>query len=56
MGTNHRRLGRIEQKARGIEHAKPKRDAKRVVGIWNARRAGGRGDYEAALFNSAALS
>jgi hypothetical protein len=42
MGTNQRRLDRIEQKARGIEHAKVEREAKRVVAIWNARKAGTR--------------
>jgi hypothetical protein len=38
MGTNERRLDRIEQRARDAIADKAVRKAKRVVGIWNARQ------------------
>jgi hypothetical protein len=41
-GTNQRRLDRIEQKARDAVTDKAVRDAKRIVAIWNGRRAKGR--------------
>jgi len=42
MGTNHRRLDMLEKRARDAVSAKAAREAKRVVGIWNARHAANR--------------
>jgi hypothetical protein len=42
MGTNERRLDRLEKRARDFVTAKAAREAKRVVGIWNARHAANR--------------
>ena len=42
MGTNERRLDRLEKRARDVITAKAVREAKRVVGIWNARHAANR--------------
>jgi hypothetical protein len=42
MGTSERRLDRIEKRARDAVTAKAAREAKRVVGIWNARHAANR--------------
>jgi hypothetical protein len=39
MGTNERRLDMLEKRARDAVTAKAAREAKRVVGIWNARHA-----------------
>jgi hypothetical protein len=36
-GTNERRLDMLEKRAREVVTAKAAREAKRVVGIWNAR-------------------
>jgi hypothetical protein len=37
MGSNRRRLDMFEKRARDAITAKAAREAKRVVGIWNAR-------------------
>jgi hypothetical protein len=42
MGTNERRPDRLEKRARDNVTAKAVREAKRVVGIWNARHAANR--------------
>jgi hypothetical protein len=42
MGTNERRLDMLEKRARDAVTAKAAREAKRVVAIWNGRRAKGR--------------
>jgi hypothetical protein len=42
MGTNERRLDRLEKRARDAVTAKAVREAKRVVGILNARHAANR--------------
>jgi hypothetical protein len=42
MGTNHRRQDMLEKRAREIVTAKAAREAKRVVGVWNARHAANR--------------
>jgi hypothetical protein len=42
MGTNRHRLELLEARARAAVEAKDEREAKRVVAIWNARRAKGR--------------
>jgi hypothetical protein len=42
MGTNESRLDRLEKRARDIVTAKAAREAKRVVGIWNARQGANR--------------
>jgi hypothetical protein len=42
MGTNERRLDRLEKRARDAVTAKAAREAKRVIGIWNARHAANR--------------
>jgi hypothetical protein len=39
MGTNERRLDMLEKRAREAITAEAAREAKRVVGIWNARHA-----------------
>jgi hypothetical protein len=36
MGRNERRLDMLEKRARDVVTAKAAREAKRVVGIWNA--------------------
>jgi hypothetical protein len=42
MGTNERRLDMLEKRTRDVVTAKAAREAKRVVGIWNARHAANR--------------
>jgi hypothetical protein len=42
MGTNCRRLDMLEQRVRDSVTVKAVRNAKRVVGIWNARHAANR--------------
>src|SRR5215469_2242181 len=42
MGTNRHRLELLEARARTAVEAKDEREAKQIVGIWNARRAKGR--------------
>jgi hypothetical protein len=42
MGTNERRLDMLEKRAREVVTAKAAREAKRVVGIWNARHTASR--------------
>jgi hypothetical protein len=42
MDTNRRRIELLEVRARAAVEAKDEREAKRVVAIWNARRAKGR--------------
>jgi hypothetical protein len=42
MGANRRRTEREEQRVFGAKQLKAIRKAKRVVGIWNARKAGNR--------------
>jgi hypothetical protein len=42
MGTNERRLGMLEKRARDAISDKAAREARRVVGIWNARHAANR--------------
>jgi len=42
MGTNRRRIELLEARSRAAIDAKDEHDAKRVVAIWNARRAKGR--------------
>jgi hypothetical protein len=42
MGTNERRLDMLEKRARDVVTAKAAREAKRVVGIWNATHAANR--------------
>jgi hypothetical protein len=42
MGTNYRRLDMLEQRVRDSVTVEAVRDAKRVVGIWNARHAANR--------------
>jgi hypothetical protein len=42
MGINERRLDMLEKRARDVITAKAAREAKRVVGIWNARHAANR--------------
>jgi hypothetical protein len=42
MGTNERRLDMIEKRARDAISEVAERDARRIVAIWNGRRAKGR--------------
>jgi hypothetical protein len=42
MGTNERRLATLEKRARDLVTTKAAHEAKRVVGIWNARHAANR--------------
>jgi hypothetical protein len=42
MGINHHRLGALEKRAREVVTARAVREAKRIVGIWNARHAANR--------------
>jgi hypothetical protein len=42
MGTNRRRIESLEARARAVIEARDEREAKRVVAIWNTRRAKGR--------------
>jgi len=42
MGTNRYKMELLEARARHAVEAKDEREAKRVVAIWNARRAKGR--------------
>jgi hypothetical protein len=42
MGTNERRLEMLEKRARALVSEAAQRDARRIVAIWNGRRAKGR--------------
>jgi hypothetical protein len=42
IGTNERRLNMLEKRAREAFSETAKRDARRIVAIWNGRRAKGR--------------
>jgi hypothetical protein len=42
MGTNERRLDTFEKRARDLVTAKAAREARRVVGTWNARHSANR--------------
>jgi hypothetical protein len=42
MGTNERRLDMLEKRARDVVTERAERDARRIVAIWNGRRAKGR--------------
>jgi hypothetical protein len=42
MGTNERRLDMLEKRARDALSEVAQRDARRIVAIWNGRRAKGR--------------
>jgi hypothetical protein len=42
MGTNQRRLDMLEKQARNVVSEGAERDARRIVAIWNGRRAKGR--------------
>jgi hypothetical protein len=42
MGTNERRLDMLEKRARDAVTETAERDARRIVAIWNGRRAKGR--------------
>jgi hypothetical protein len=42
MGTNERRLDMLEKRARDALSEAAERDARRIVAIWNGRRAKGR--------------
>jgi hypothetical protein len=42
MGTNHRRLDMLEKRVRDAISEIEERDARRIVAIWNGRRAKGR--------------
>jgi hypothetical protein len=42
MGSNQRRLDMLEKRARDAVTAKAAREAKRIIGIWNARDAANR--------------
>jgi hypothetical protein len=42
MSTNHRRLDIIEKRARDALKDQAVREARRIVAIWNGRRAKGR--------------
>jgi hypothetical protein len=41
MGTSRRRIELLEVRARAAVEAKDEREARRVVSIWNPRRAKG---------------
>ena len=42
VGTNHRRLDMLEKRVRDALSEVAERDARRIVAIWNGRRAKGR--------------
>jgi hypothetical protein len=42
MGTNHLRLDMIEERTRDAISEVADRDARRIVAVWNGRRAKGR--------------
>jgi len=42
MGTNERRLDMLEKRVRALVSESAERDARRIVAVWNGRRAKGR--------------